>query len=247
MTVFINILIAVAVLGVLSFLFGLAAAFSNGKSEGTQPEINASGSEKNEKLRAFIKCAGEESERRYTYVGAEDCFAASRLAGSYKSCAYSCLGLGSCADVCKYGAISTDNGLAVIDSDKCTGCGRCVAACPRGVIEMIPQDALYAVRCSNASLGMLTRKICDLGCIGCLACVKTCKYEAIEVKDSIAHIDYSKCTNCGECADVCPRGIITAPPIPEPEEEPFDESEYFELSLEEENETEMSEKSVAEE
>lgn len=242
-SIVINILLAIGVLGAIGLVLGAVCALCADAKSSVQSEAFGAGEEKpaseqEEKscLRAFVKCAGAEAELKYTYVGASDCLAASLLAGGHKACAYSCLGFGSCMNVCKSGAISVESGVAEVSAEKCTGCGECEAACPRGVIEMIPRDADYAVQCNNTELGSQTRKICEVGCIGCLACVNNCKYNAIEVCDSIAHIDYSKCARCGECASVCPRGIITAPPEAEPEEEAFDEAEYFSLQIEEEEE-----------
>jgi Fe-S-cluster-containing hydrogenase component 2 len=41
-----------------------------------------------------------------------------------------------------------------------------------------------------------------------MKCEKTCPNGAIKVQDNLAVIDYSKCTNCGECAKACPVGCI---------------------------------------
>ena len=37
---------------------------------------------------------------------------------------------------------------------------------------------------------------------------KHCEFGAITVENNIAHIDYSKCTGCGKCAEKCPKKII---------------------------------------
>jgi NAD-dependent dihydropyrimidine dehydrogenase PreA subunit len=41
---------------------------------------------------------------------------------------------GRCVEVCPEEAIHRDNGIYIIDEDKCTGCMTCVEACPHGVL-----------------------------------------------------------------------------------------------------------------
>ena len=245
MSYFLSILAAVGTVALLTFLIGALGDVSE-KSESDndicQLEAVSDVPEK-EKMRAFICCSGRDAEYKYTYAGAQDCFSASLLAGGSKMCEFSCLGLGSCADACPHNAISITSGVAEVDAQRCDGCGKCVDACPRGVIALIPYESEYTVRCSNRSLGSHTRKICEDGCIGCHACEKTCKYGAIEIIESLAYIDPSKCTSCGECASVCPRGIITAPPA---EEEEFDETEYFKLSVDTDSTAEEAAETVSE-
>ena len=234
MQIFLNILTAALTLGLLAAIIGAAIVFLGGCEEKKEPSKKVKNIRKKTNLRAFVKCSGEDCEKRYTYADAEDCAVASRLAGGPNACAYSCMGLGSCVRVCTENAISVESGIAVVSEDKCNGCGECAKVCPRGIIELVPEDKMYRVRCSNTDSGLKVREVCDEGCIGCFTCANTCKYDAIVQGESLAGIDYEKCRNCGECASACPREIITAPKKEEPEDK-FDESEYFSINFAEEN------------
>jgi electron transport complex protein RnfB len=105
--------------------------------------------------------------------------------------------------------MSVVDGLAVVDPEKCVGCGACVEQCPRGVIALIPRKAKTAVACNSPLKGPDVRKLCSVGCIGCGICAKNCPSQAIEMKGALAWIDPSKCTNCGLCATKCPVKVIT--------------------------------------
>ena len=52
-----------------------------------------------------------------------------------KACSSACIGCGKCEKTCKFGAITIENNLAFIDSEKCKACGMCVAECPTGAIH----------------------------------------------------------------------------------------------------------------
>ncbi len=162
-----------------------------------------------EPQRALVRCSGGGNvKQKYLYEGAPDCIAAERMSGGDKECPAGCIGLGTCISVCRYGAISLQNGQAVVDRLKCTGCGACSQICPKHLIELVPADAVYSVMCHSPEPGALTRKQCNAGCIGCRICEKNCPSGAITVNGCIASIDYSKCTSCGLCAEKCPRKII---------------------------------------
>jgi Na+-translocating ferredoxin:NAD+ oxidoreductase RNF subunit RnfB len=51
-----------------------------------------------------------------------------------KACAVACIGCTKCEKECKFDAITIENNLAFIDSDKCKLCRKCVPVCPTGAI-----------------------------------------------------------------------------------------------------------------
>ena len=160
---------------------------------------------------AYVKCAGtcEKTKDNYEYTGVEDCEMMAFIpGGGAKSCTYGCLGFGSCVKACPFGAIDVVNGVAVVDKEACKACGKCVAKCPKHLIELVPYEQTTFVQCSSHAKGKAVTSACEVGCIGCKKCEKTCPNGAITVDNFCAHIDYSKCTNCGACKEVCPRHII---------------------------------------
>ncbi|MBE6717628.1 MAG: RnfABCDGE type electron transport complex subunit B [Ruminococcaceae bacterium] len=52
-----------------------------------------------------------------------------------KNCDIGCIGCRLCERGCEAGAIKIENFVASIDYNKCTGCGACVAKCPRHIIR----------------------------------------------------------------------------------------------------------------
>lgn len=173
-------------------------------------EIMGVKAEKGTRYRAQVMCSGthELAKKKYIYSGIADCAAAMKLAGGDKLCPNGCIGLGTCQTVCKFDAIHIINGVAAVDYDKCSACGMCVSACPKGIITLIPYDAKHWVGCKSADKGAVTKNYCEVGCIGCKMCEKKCPVGAIKVVDFTAEIDYEKCIGCGECEKACPRKII---------------------------------------
>lgn len=159
---------------------------------------------------ARVLCCGtcEAAGTNCSYHGISDCVAANRYGGGEKACQYSCCGLGSCVSVCRFDAISIVDGVAVVDEEKCTACGACAKICPRHVITIMPKEQKTYVACMSKEKGAALKDICKAGCIGCKLCEKACEVSAISVKDNLAVIDYEKCTDCGACAEKCPKKII---------------------------------------
>lgn len=52
-----------------------------------------------------------------------------------KQCEVGCIGCGDCAANCPNGAISIQQGHAVVDSTLCENCNVCTYVCPRGVLK----------------------------------------------------------------------------------------------------------------
>jgi len=160
---------------------------------------------------AFVKCDGVDANVKlnYVYDGPKSCIAASELAGGgNKACAYGCLGLASCRNVCPFNAIRMVDGIAVIDGRKCTACGKCVPVCPRSLIEIVPARASVRVLCRSQDSVRVVKENCRAGCIGCMVCRKVCAHGAVSVERNVARIDPAKCVLCMECVRKCPLKAI---------------------------------------
>lgn len=64
--------------------------------------------------------------------------------------------------------------------------------------------------CRAAMLLYGGSKECHIGCLGLGTCVNACPFDALSMGDrGLPVVNADKCTSCGVCAEICPKGIIT--------------------------------------
>ncbi len=158
---------------------------------------------------AKVHCSGGDfCVDNFNYVGNQTCASISSFSGGNKGCIFGCLGGGDCVRACDYGAITLRDGVSVINKNLCVACGKCVKACPKNLIELLPFDADAYIACSSHHRGKDVMNVCKKGCIGCSLCAKSCPEGAITMENDLPKIDYSKCTGCMTCVEKCPRKCI---------------------------------------
>ncbi|MEZ5071784.1 MAG: Fe-S cluster domain-containing protein [Bacteroidales bacterium] len=81
--------------------------------------------------RNIIELRKKNKKDRKIYVS---CINEEKGAVAKKNCAVACIGCSKCFKVCPHEAITMNNNLAFIDSDKCKLCRKCVAECPTSAI-----------------------------------------------------------------------------------------------------------------
>jgi len=164
---------------------------------------------------AVVQCQGghEQAQTKFTYDGVEDCRAAQMVGAGFKSCVYGCLGLGSCAAACPFDAITmSDNGLPIVDEEKCTACGVCVMTCPRSIMALIPRTQEVYLGCVNRDRGASVKRMCQVGCTACRLCVRRNPQgeEGITMGENLPVINYEKLTSWPEANEVCPQKCFVA-------------------------------------
>ena len=172
--------------------------------------IVGSEAEATDPLTAIVKCNGSYNHtvEIMKLDGMKTCRGVDLMYGGHWACSYGCLGMGDCVRVCDFDAIKVVNGVAVVDRNKCVGCGVCVKECPNHVIVMERKRDDVFILCKNKDRGAVAMKKCSVSCIGCGKCKKICKLDAIFIDENLAEIDGEKCINCGACVKECPTGAI---------------------------------------
>jgi len=165
-----------------------------------------------EKRVARLACAGSAnvSRQRARYMGEPTCQAANLVAGGGKGCAWGCLGLGDCFQVCEPGAIRmSDLDLPIVDEALCTACGECVEICPKGLFELHPITHRLWVACKNEAFGDEAEDECEVACNACGRCVADGAEGLLRMENNLPIIDYNQIDRADPLAiQRCPTGAI---------------------------------------
>ncbi len=120
------------------------------------------------------------------------------------------MGLGDCATVCDFDAITmTDNALPLVDPEKCTACGDCVDICPKDLFVLMPVSQKLIVQCKSLLQGDLATDRCSVACNACGRCVSDAAPGVIEIKEGLAVVNYQRNDLASSTATRrCPTGAI---------------------------------------
>ena len=103
----------------------------------------------------------------------------------------------------------SDAGLPVVDPDKCTACGDCVEACPKGLFVLLPLENSLLVQCRNLVNGDDALEQCRVACTACGKCVQDAAQGLISVASGVAVVNYDLIAEATERAVArCPTGAI---------------------------------------
>jgi len=164
-----------------------------------------------EKKVARLACAGgtNVARNRANYQGLSSCQAAALVAGGGKGCFWGCLGHGDCTVVCDFDAIVMDeHALPVVDVDKCTACGDCVEACPKGLFSLHPLSHQLWVACMNLEKGEEVLEECQVACTACGKCALDAGADLITMRHNLPVINYHGPHQTQAPIQRCPTGAI---------------------------------------
>lgn len=189
------IIIAAAVIGVISVIIGIVLGVMSEKFKvETDPREAAI-----RDLLAGSNCGG------CGYAGCDAYAHAIVFEGADPSlCA-------PCSQKSKIGEIM---GVALEDGEKMVAHVKCSGNCQNTKDNYVYSDGKDC-RIAYLAPGHGAKK-CPYCCCGLGTCASVCPYDAIRIIDGLAHIDRSKCQACGVCVSVCPNRLIEIVPASAP-------------------------------
>ena len=120
--------------------------------------------------------------------------------------------LGNCAP----GGAETAEKIAGILNLQISGSGaltRPIIHCNSHADDRIFYAKYDGIKTCTATNAQPAVQACTFGCLGYGDCVSACKFDALDIVDGLATVDYQKCTGCGACAKACPRNLIEMVPF----------------------------------
>lgn len=117
------------------------------------------------------------------------------------------------ADVCVAGgfeiaqAVAAVMGLSVEEKEPEISKPGCYYGFQDAVLKY---DYSGVMDCRAAVLLYGGSKECNIGCLGLGTCIRACPFDALSMgENNLPVVNKNRCTSCGVCAEVCPKGIIT--------------------------------------
>ena len=163
------------------------------------------------KVVARLHCAGGKSQAMQVaeYEGFDTCRAATLVGSGGKGCAWGCLGLGDCDVVCDFDAIHmNDNGLPVVDIEKCTACNDCVEVCPKDLFTLERIDQPLLVQCSVPLAGEEAMALCSVACDACGKCALDAPDGVITMENNLPVLHREVGSPAPEATFRCPTRAI---------------------------------------
>lgn len=122
-----------------------------------------------------------------------------------------------CTSVCPVKAITIGKRAAIIDTDKCIKCGRCVQACPYNSIVRFGRPCAEACGADAIDSDELGRAVINQDkCVACGLCIVSCPFAAIADKSEIFQLITAIRKNEPVYAEIAPSFVGQFGPLATP-------------------------------